>query len=222
MKSLRLMLLVLAAGLAHAHDVDEVSVRPEFVSDWFSDATAIEIKIPVGADTYAVRFGPDEFQPAMSTFISRPPSLEEPGVSVEPDRLRLVIVPPGQPGGNGVCNRRSGQAMLFTSTVTPDGHTDALQNLPFCVPYPPSSEALRFSMTLLDQPTVLGEWIPVYLHAWLYSRPDPPREFVPADEAFSVHVYFSTGSSTHIPDEQPPRIPELLELDEVTYTLRDL
>lgn len=225
MKTLRMMFVLLAAGFVQAQGMVEVPAHPDFVTDWFANATAIEIEIPAGADTFAVQFGPDEFQPAMSTFLDRPPSLQQPGVSAEPDRLRLVIVPPEQPGGNGVCNRRSGQAVLFVAAVTPEGDTDHLHNLPFCVPYPDRTEQpdpTRFTTAITGQPVVTGKWLPVYLHAWLQDVTDPGG-WLPVDQAFSVHVSFHVGNrSTHIPDELPPRIPELLELDEVGDALREL
>lgn len=224
MQTLRMMLLTLAAGAIQAQDITEVTIQPDFVSTWLDTATAIEIAIPPGAHTYAVQFGPDELQPAMSTFLHRPPTLQAPGISTEPDRLRLVIVPPEQPGGNGICNRHNGQATLFIGTVTSDGHTDYLHNLPFCVPYPAHSEPSptnRFAMAIIEQPVVIGEWTPVYLHAWLYD-PTETSEFLPIDQAFSIHISFHADNrSTHIPNELPPRIPELLDLDEVRYTLRE-
>jgi len=224
MKTLRMMLLMLATGAIQAQDMTEVTVQPHFVSAWLDNATAIELDIPTGAHTYAVRFGPDELQPAMSTFINRPPTLQAPGVSSESGRLRLVVVPPEQPGGSGTCNRHSGQAMLFIGTITPEGDTDYLHNMPFCAPYPDRNEPFqtnRFAMAITEQPVVIGEWIPVYLHAWLYD-PTETSEFLPVDQAFSVHISFHADNrSTHIPDELPPRIPELLDLDEVRYTLRE-
>src|SRR5690625_7257210 len=140
MKTLRMMLLTLAAGALPTYDITAVTTQPDFISTRLDTATAIEIAIPPGAHTYAVQFGPDELQPAMSTFLHRPPTLQAPGISTEPDRLRLVIVPPEQPGGNGISNLHNGQTTLFIRTVTPECHTDHLHNQPFCVPYPPHCE----------------------------------------------------------------------------------
>src|SRR5690625_5029132 len=185
MKTLRMMLLMLATGAIQAQDMTEVTVQPHFVSAWLDNATAIELDIPTGAHTYAVRFGPDELQPAMSTFINRPPTLQAPGDSSESDRLRLGVVPPEQPVVSGTCNRHSGQAMLFIGTITPRGDTDYINNLPFCAPYPERNEPFQTyccTMAITEQPVVIGEWNPDYRHAWLYD-PTESCEFLPVDLA---------------------------------------
>src|SRR5690554_3533185 len=158
---LQILKSMLTLGALHAQNVTEVPTNADALASWLSRSTTIEVQAPAGATSYAVSVGPDGpdgFAPAVASHLRTPAKAGEP-------TLQLIIVPPDQPGGNNVCDRQ-GLAGIFI--IQTGGAIPGSPNyLPFCAPYPagpaPSNE---LAIVIDEGPTDLGEWQPIYPHAW--------------------------------------------------------
>jgi len=199
-------LILLAAG-AHAQGVAEVPVDGVHLAGWLARGAAIEVAIPPDATVLALDFGDGTTPMGWSTFLREP-------FGNDVNLLRVVVVPPEEPGGSGVCGANTGLAMVFASQVT--GMDDEpLAHTPFCVPYPATPDLTDgIYQVIREQPVALGAWTPVYLHAWLLDV-GAGELALPVDQAFAVQVAFLTGNSTTFPDEPPPSLSEILDLSSV-------
>src|SRR5690625_1887924 len=202
---LQILIAMLTLGALHAQNITEVPTNADALASWLSRSTTIEVQAPAGATSYAVSVGPDGFAPAVASHLRTPAKAAEP-------TLQLIIVPPDQPGGNNVCDRQSLAGIFIIQT---GGAIPGSPNyLPFCAPYPagpaPSNE---LAIVIDEGPTDLGEWQPIYLHAWQAqdnATAEPNQSMM-----FTVQVSFNDDNTTTIPEARRLSTGEVLELESV-------
>jgi len=210
---LQILISMLTLGALHAQNVTEVPTNADALASWLSRSTTIEVQAPAGATSYAVSVGPDGpdgFAPAVASHLRTPAKAGEP-------TLQLIIVPPDQPGGNNVCDRQ-GLAGIFI--IQTGGAIPGSPNyLPFCAPYPagpaPSNE---LAIVIDEGPTDLGEWQPIYLHAW--QAQDNTTAETDQSMMFTVQVSFNDDNTTTIPEARRLSPSEVLELESVKEHFR--
>lgn len=209
MKKLGVLTLALIATGIHAQAVTEIATDPEYLAEWLSRGTTIEVRIPANATVFALNLGTDTAPFGLATFLEQAGALES-------NTLRLVVVPPDHPGGDGVCGDEQGLATLFVTQVA-GGRSDTVHHVPFCVPYPNSPNlSSRLHHVFRDTPAALDVWTPIYVHAWLLGRSaDEVTLTLPVEQAFSIQVSFLSGNATTFPNEPPPNIEEILGLAEL-------
>ena len=203
------LITLLLAGTLHAQGIQEIEVRPEQLESWLNRSTAIEIEVPPEATAFAFSFGTDRLSLAMAGMLHGP-------VGSADRRLQVLIVPPDQPGGSGICDD-GGLAGVFISQL--DGMMSSPNYLPFCAPYPDNPDQNELVIVVDEGPAELGEWRPIYLHAW-NARAGMTVE-LDQNLIFTVQVSFTDTNRTDIPKTPRTSISELLSLDSVREQVRD-
>lgn len=201
---LHAIVTLLVFGTLQAQNVTEVPTDRDFLAGWLNRSTTIEIAVPDDARSYAVSFGPDAMPLAMAATLHAPAGV--------PDRvLQVMVMPPDQPGGNGVCDEH-GLAGIYVNQ-SPNGLTTSPNYVPFCVPYPDHPTRDERGIVINEQPSEPGHWQPIYLHTWKFES----ESVAVSDQSlmFAVHISFSNLSHTVIPDTPRLTTGEILELESV-------
>lgn len=204
------LITLLLAGTLHAQSIQEVEVHPAQLENWLNRSSAVEIQVPPEATASAFSFGPDRLPLAMASMLHGP-------VGAADRRLQVLIVPPDQPGGSGICDN-GGLAGIFVNEIW-DGMMSSPNYMPFCTPYPDDPVRDEVGFVVDGDSAEFGEWRPIYLHAW-NSRAGMTEELDP-NMMFTVQVSFTDKNSTEIPNAPHVSISELLHLDSIKEQLMD-
>lgn len=203
--TLHALITLLLLGMLHAQNITEAPTSPDFLADWLSRSTTLEIQVPTEATSYALSVGPDDYPVEMATFLPEPAETAN-------RQLQIVIIPPDQPGGNNICDRQGLAGIFITQT---SGVIPGSPNyLPFCAPFPTGpSPSNELAIVIDEGPTDLGDWQPIYLHAW--QAQDNATAETDQSMMFTVQVSFHHHNTTTIPEARRLSTSEVLELESV-------